>query len=164
MVFAHNDVQENNLLQTQYGLRLIDFEYANFNYAAHDIAGCFAEWTLDYICDEHPFFTVMDANYPSSAMQRSFCRVYLSEVLEREVEDEDCEGDRRLVTDLINSIQLFAMSANLLWAVWSIMRAPQAPTFDEFDFLKHCEYRLGRYLWAKEEWITRQADDQGERD
>ena len=26
LVFSHNDLQENNLLQTQYGLRMIDFE------------------------------------------------------------------------------------------------------------------------------------------
>ena len=126
-MFAHNDVQENNLLQTQYGLRLIDFEYANFNFAAHDIAGCFAEWTLDYISDVHPFFVVDDDAYPSARMQRAFCRAYLSEVLEREVEDEDDAGHRpadiQLVSELVGAIELFAMSANLLWAVWSIMPA-----------------------------------------
>ena len=38
LVLGHNDVQENNILQTEYGLRLIDFEYTAFNYQGRSIA------------------------------------------------------------------------------------------------------------------------------
>lgn len=48
IAFCHNDVQENNILVTGSRLRIIDFEYADFNHPAFDIANFFCEMTIDY--------------------------------------------------------------------------------------------------------------------
>ena len=49
MVFSHWDTQENNVLQTLYGLRFIDFEYSGMDYQAFDIASYFVECMIDHL-------------------------------------------------------------------------------------------------------------------
>merc|ERR1711953_770129 len=82
VVFSHWDNQENNILQTHYGLRFIDFEYSGMEYQAFDIATYFVECTIDYIVDEHPFYKVSLADFPTEEEQKLFCSIYLSEYLE----------------------------------------------------------------------------------
>eukprot|EP00971_Amphidinium_carterae_P274032 5438781-Amphidinium_carterae.1 len=48
VVFSHGDGQENNILETQSGLRFIDFEYSGMDYQAFDLASYFVECTIDY--------------------------------------------------------------------------------------------------------------------
>ena len=57
-VLSHADVQENNILLTSYGLRLIDFEYSGMCYQAFDIANYFVECTIDYLHTEYPYYSV----------------------------------------------------------------------------------------------------------
>lgn len=50
IVFSHNDLQENNILNNPetHELHFIDFEYANFNYRGFDLGNHFCEWTIEY--------------------------------------------------------------------------------------------------------------------
>lgn len=50
IVFAHNDLQENNILHnaTTHELHFIDFEYSNYNYRGFDFGNHFCEWTIEY--------------------------------------------------------------------------------------------------------------------
>lgn len=79
MVFSHNDLQENNLLQTQYGLRMIDFEsvnplcvclmlvrYSYFNYQSADLANFFCEFTLDYVRHSRSACITASAGFPEA--------------------------------------------------------------------------------------------------
>eukprot|EP00392_Amoebophrya_sp_AT5.2_P013606 g13735.t1 len=137
VVFCHNDCQENNVLQTQYGLRLIDFEYSGFNFLGHDLANHFNEWLLDYIVDNPPFFEVKKDRNPTETDLKVFVTVYLSEFLEERISADD-----RRVTELIESLDVFRLGSHLLWGFWSVLRAPQKQAFDEFDFLEHAKFRF----------------------
>ncbi|KAF4676998.1 hypothetical protein FOL47_003995 [Perkinsus chesapeaki] len=145
IVFSHNDVQENNILQTQYGLRLIDFEYAHYNYQAYDIANLFCEFTMDYTEKHYPFFATDLAAYPDEQKQRMFLSVYLSEYLETPIfPDNDL-----YILPLMKNVSKFALASHLLWGLWSVIRAPQAPTYDDFDFLVYAKFRFDSYFRMK---------------
>ncbi|CAD7927899.1 unnamed protein product [Amoebophrya sp. A25] len=137
IVFCHNDCQENNVMQTQYGLRLIDFEYSAFNFQGHDIANFFNEWIIDYIVDDPPFFS---ADYARGASERDrflFAKIYLSEFYEQCMNDDDARIQR-----LLDALPVFECGSHLLWGYWSLLRAPQTQAFDEFDFLEHAKWRF----------------------
>jgi hypothetical protein len=85
--------------------------YAHFNYQAYDIANFFNEFTIDYICNSYPFFTVDMQRYPSEQEQRLFALVYLSEYLETPVRIEDSF----IIEPLVASIRIFSMASNLAW-------------------------------------------------
>lgn len=159
-VFSHNDVQENNILQTHYGLRFIDFEYSSMDYQAYDIANYFCECTLDYCFTRYPFYKQNLADYPMDWERRLFCAIYLSEYLETSVRPEDVAVDA-----LLERVERFALVSHYLWAVWSVIRARQAPTFNEFDFLHYAGARWDTYkrekrrILAKEALMTRVASE-----
>ena len=145
VVFSHNDVQENNLLQTPYGLRLIDFEYAHYNYQAYDIGNFFCEFTMDYTEKAYPFFSTDISSAPAISKKQIFASVYLSEYLETPVLPSDCE----LIDPLLKNVEFFEMASHLKWGLWSVIRAPQAPTFEQFDFLLYARFRFDQYLRSK---------------
>lgn len=39
------------------------------------------------------------------------------------------------ILPLMRNVSKFGMASHLLWGLWSVIRAPQAPTYDDFDFL-----------------------------
>jgi len=144
VVFSHNDAQENNILQTHYGLRFIDFEYSSMDYQAYDIANYFCECTIDYTADKYPFYSQSLSDFPSEWEQRLFCAIYLSEYLESKVTLEDSS-----VTLLLQRVNRFTLMSHYLWTVWSVIRAPQACTFNEFDFLNYAQARWDTYMRTK---------------
>lgn len=144
VVFAHWDAQENNILQTLSGLRWIDFEYSGMEYQAWDIACYFVECTVDYLVDKYPFYKVTLSDFPSEAEQRLFCSAYLSEYLETTVRPDDLA-----VSVLLERVKRFTLATHLLWAHWSVIRASQAPTFSEFDYLHYAQSRWFMYKWTK---------------
>merc|ERR1712187_259767 len=131
VVFSHWDNQENNILQTHYGLRLIDFEYSGMEYQAFDIASYFVECTIDYLVDKYPYYKVSLSDFPSEWEQRLFCSIYLSEYLETTVRPDDLP-----VSVLYDRVQRFTLLVNYLWTLWSVIRGPQAPTVNDFDYLE----------------------------
>jgi choline kinase len=145
VVFSHNDLQENNVLQTQYGLRLIDFEYSGFNYQAADVGNYFCEFTLNYIEKEYPFYTTDLNAYPSVDLQKMFVSVYLSEYLETCI----LPTDDSFITPFLERVHRFTLVSHLLWALWSVVRAGQAHTFGEFDFLHFSQFRFDAYRRLK---------------
>jgi choline/ethanolamine kinase len=148
VVFCHWDCQENNILQTKYGLRLIDFEYAGMEHQAFDIAGYFIECSIDYLVDKPPFYKVSLADFPTEWEQRLFCSIYLSEYLETTVQTDDLSVDV-----LLERVRRFTLMSHLLWSMWSVIRAGQAPTFGGFDYLQYSQSRWFMYKWAKREML-----------
>mmetsp|Transcript_53578 Transcript_53578/g.120820 ORF Transcript_53578/g.120820 Transcript_53578/m.120820 type:complete len:464 (+) Transcript_53578:60-1451(+) len=143
-VFCHWDGQENNILQTHYGLRFIDFEYSGMEHQAFDIAHYFVECMIDYLHDAHPFYRLQPSSFPADWEQRLFCSIYLSEYLERSVRPDDA-----IVAELLGRVQRFVLVNHLLWTFWSVVRADQAPTFGGFDFVHYAQSRWYLYKWAK---------------
>lgn len=140
IVFSHNDIQENNILQTHYGLRLIDFEYSNMDYQAFDIANFFCECTIDYTFDRPPFYAHCESDFPTESEQRLFCSIYLSEYLQSSVQPNDSA-----VTVLVERVRRFVLLSHYLWALWAVIRAPQGSKASEFDFMLYARARWGSY-------------------
>jgi thiamine kinase-like enzyme len=150
-VFAHWDTQENNILQTHYGLRFIDFEYSGMEHQAFDISQYFIECTIDYLVERYPFYKVNMSDFPSDDEQRTFLSIYLSEYLEMAVRPEDVA-----VTVLLNRVHRFVLLNHYLWTLWSIIRASQAaPTVNAFDYLHYGEARWFMYQWSKRNLLDR---------
>lgn len=153
VVFSHWDSQENNILQTHYGLRYIDFEYSGMEHQAFDIASYFVECTIDYLHPKAPYFKMNVSNFPEEWEQRLFCSVYLSEYLETAVHPEDLA-----VTVLVERVRRFTLMHHLLWAMWSVIRAPQAPAINSFDYIEYAQSRWSQYKRAKRQLLQREAD------
>eukprot|EP00927_Polykrikos_kofoidii_P032213 TRINITY_DN27510_c0_g1_i1.p1 TRINITY_DN27510_c0_g1~~TRINITY_DN27510_c0_g1_i1.p1 ORF type:complete len:496 (+),score=56.17 TRINITY_DN27510_c0_g1_i1:71-1558(+) len=144
VVFSHWDLQENNVLQTLHGLRLLDFEYSGMEHQAFDIATVFVECAIDYLHPVHPYFSVTLSDFPSEEEMRLFCSVYLSEYLESSVRSHDIS-----VEVLIQRVRRFTLVNHLLWAMWAVIRAAQSPTYGKFDYLHYAHSRWFMYKWAK---------------
>eukprot|EP01065_Artemidia_motanka_P005637 TRINITY_DN12727_c0_g1_i1.p1 TRINITY_DN12727_c0_g1~~TRINITY_DN12727_c0_g1_i1.p1 ORF type:complete len:411 (+),score=99.66 TRINITY_DN12727_c0_g1_i1:76-1308(+) len=151
VVFCHNDIQENNLLRTSYGLRIIDFEYAHFNEQAADVSNFFCEMMIDYTTTEPPYFRPTNVR-PSTEQRRLFASVYLSEYLEQNVS----LGDAR-VDQFLSACDRYELASHLLWGMWGLIRAANA-TGDGFDFIGFSEFRFGNYrLWKRKLLQSRAA-------
>ncbi|KAB7498111.1 Choline/ethanolamine kinase [Armadillidium nasatum] len=85
VVFAHNDMQEGNILFNNNALRfsdkisLIDFEYCSYNHRGFDVANHFCEWVY-FI--QKPRRTVTFTHdikaFPNKNQQLNFIRAYLT--------------------------------------------------------------------------------------
>ncbi|CEM00859.1 unnamed protein product [Vitrella brassicaformis CCMP3155] len=172
IVFCHNDCQENNIMKTSEGIRLIDFEYSDYNYAAFDIANIFTEATIDYCVTQPPCFSVTTEAYPCIKRRRLFASVYLSELLGSPILPEDIS----MIDPFLQQVEGFCLASNLLWGLWGVGRAfclfgdtscspvaledgrageclmddPQ-PSDMSFDFLAYAQARFAMYLKRKEE-------------
>ena len=73
VLFAHNDLQEGNILlqktKTSRKVALIDFEYCAYNYRGFDLANHFVERVYDYKQQTSPYFSVHEDNYPTREEQ-----------------------------------------------------------------------------------------------
>ncbi|KAH8741898.1 choline kinase GmCK2p-like protein [Cryptosporidium ryanae] len=149
LVFAHNDLQENNLLQTSNNIRMIDYEYSAVNFAASDIANFFCEFTYNYCHDKPPFFKYNYDDYPSEELRKLFISVYLSQTLQKQILPSD---DVVQVTAKV--IEVFCLASHLSWGFWSIARTPgYQPNSVEFDFSSYTNIRFSHYLKKKKQLI-----------
>ncbi|XP_045615837.1 choline/ethanolamine kinase isoform X2 [Procambarus clarkii] len=84
VVFAHNDMQEGNILlktnakSHEDRICLIDFEYCSYNYRGFDLANHFCEWMYNYKVPTYPYFIVERENFPEKNKQLHFIRTYLA--------------------------------------------------------------------------------------
>jgi choline kinase len=140
VVFSHNDVQENNMMSSENGLRLIDFEYADFNYRGADIGNLFNEFCYDYTVAVLPCFSETSA-YPTLEAQRWFAAVYLSEWWGTPVNES---SHAREITDFLSEVHVFSQLSHLLWGLWSLIRADHSAI--PFDFRKYADVRFAAYF------------------
>jgi len=99
VVWAHNDVQHNNLLgapdegasaDLQQLPRLIDYEYSCSAPAAYDIGNHFCEQAADY--SDEPGVEMLDyvRRYPDAGERIAFCAAYLGERGREAADAEAC--------------------------------------------------------------------------
>lgn len=146
VVFCHNDVQENNILLTPYGMRLIDFEYADFNFQNADLGNLFNEFTMDYLYEGPGGFKASPEHYPSEPVRRMFMAVYLSEYYgEPFLEDGGIKSEK--ISKFLHAAEIGSLLSHLLWGMWSLVRAQQqASTFGSFDFVNYAKFRFDSYF------------------
>lgn len=147
VVFCHNDLQANNVISTRNCLRLIDFEYSDFNYLSADIANLFVESTLDYTASTYPFFYVDKTKYVCYELRKLFASVYLSVYLNIST----LPSDEKMIKPFLEAVEVQAMSSHLLWGFWSLIRSFQTKSYNEFDFLLYAQERFTMY----DEWKER---------
>jgi len=140
VVFAHNDLQENNILRHCSGVRAVDFEYAAYNFAAYDIAQHFVEFTMDYNFDSYPFYSIDVGAYPSKEVQRNFASIYLSEFL-----DTPVHPTSHRVDTLLGAVSRFRLVSHALWSFWAVTRAIDATDDTQINFLHYARTRLRMY-------------------
>ena len=116
---CHNDLQKNNILveKDTNDIRLIDFEYAGYNYVEFDIANFLCELSIDY--DDNEFKINTD---DLSFIHKYVCDLYMPN------NDE-----------LVKNLRIFIIAAHYLWSVWAIIKSTSN---DSFDYMKYCMFRF----------------------
>lgn len=140
-MFAHNDLLLGNVIYTaeQERVTFIDYEYADYNYAAFDIGNHFTEF---------PGIDGADFSlYPNREFQLKWLQVYLEAWL----------GSKDRVTEhelekLFVQVNQFALASHFLWHVWGLIQAEYS-TID-FDFLAFASLRHKEYVRRKEEFLA----------
>ncbi|VWU49228.1 choline kinase [Hepatocystis sp. ex Piliocolobus tephrosceles] len=150
IVFCHNDLQENNIMNTNHCLRLIDFEYSGYNYLAADIANFFIETSIDYSYNLYPFFKIDKNQYISYENRKMFIKQYLENYLDKSY----TMPDEKVIDEILNIIEVQALGLHLLWGFWSIIRGYQTKSYNEFDFFLYAKERLNMYDKQKEYLIS----------
>lgn len=179
-VLCHNDCQENNLLELPSGLRLIDFEYTDWNMAGYDAANFFNEWPIDYCTSSgaEAGFSVDWKHVPTDEMKRIFAKVYLSELLD----GHDTGADRgevpdALVEGFLGEVAWLQLASHLVWGFWSLRQErgvrtgsasasarPAGAQYDgrvgdgeekkDFDFVAHAKFRFASYFDTKKKLLA----------
>ncbi|KAI4835979.1 choline kinase [Plasmodium brasilianum] len=146
VVFCHNDLQENNIINTNKCLRLIDFEYSGYNFLSADIANFFIETSIDYSLSTYPFFNIDKKKYISYENRKLFITSYLSIYLDK----SSLIVDQKTIDQFLEAIEVQALGAHLLWGFWSIIRGYQTKSYNEFDFFLYAQERFKMYDDQKE--------------
>ena len=127
-------------------MSFIDFEYADYNYQAFDIANHFCEFAgVD---------TFNPSLYPNKEFQIRWLRHYLEALfalkgrplLTASIEKPSTEKE---VENLYNQVNQFSMAAHLYWGLWAVVQSEHSTI--NFDFLGYAIQRLRYYYKRKEE-------------
>lgn len=92
------------------------------------------------LCLAYPFFLIDPTRYPSIDKRRLFCAMYLSKLTQSHVKTSNIER----IDPLLDSVERFQLASHMLWAFWSVIRAPQAITATQFDMLYYAQKRYGQ--------------------
>lgn len=134
LVPCHNDAQEGNWLRAAPGdLRLIDWEYAGWNWRGFDLANFMVEWELSYEVEVQPGFVVSPQPQPAARAARNAllcaycagCGVPFNEL--------DAQWDLlHIMTD----------ASHAAWSLWAIFMAvhknapPEGTVFDYGEYAR----------------------------
>jgi len=116
---CHNDLQKNNILVNKdtKEIKLIDFEYAGYNFIEFELANFLFELTVDY----HPDgFEIHDVDL--SVIHERVCHQYMPDK-----------------PDLINNLRVFTIAAHYIWAIWAIIKSPSNGSF---NYIEYCNARF----------------------
>jgi len=134
IVYCHNDLLVKNVVYSRINddVSFIDFEYADYNYWAYDVANHFVE----YAGVDDPNFDL----YPILEEQKEWLKTYFHF---RHLEIKDNGLD-----DICNLIAKFTALSHLFWALWSFVQT--TVSLIDFDYKQYGQLRFGKYLDFKE--------------
>lgn len=133
VVFCHNDLLGPNIIYDDISGRMsfIDYEYANFNHRAFDMANHFCEYAgfeLDY------------TRFPTLETQQRFATAYLTTV-------QHTTPSPSAVSALLTEIHHFVPVSHFLWGLWGLVQATVSSI--DFDYLSYGLTRLRHYYLTK---------------
>eukprot|EP00457_Paulinella_chromatophora_P008263 gb/GEZN01008294.1/.p1 GENE.gb/GEZN01008294.1/~~gb/GEZN01008294.1/.p1 ORF type:complete len:429 (-),score=54.50 gb/GEZN01008294.1/:80-1366(-) len=162
IVLCHNDAQALNLLSDgqPHSLRLIDFEYANYNFRGFDLANTLCEMYIDNDAPHFPFFEIRVELIPSARVRLDYFRSYLASHRDCPPEQESTVCLQE-VLDLQREVLPFLLASHAQWAIWSaiqaLVRSLQAADLElpqqqchGFGYLDYAEARFEEYFRLKE--------------
>ncbi|EAN32938.1 Choline/ethanolamine kinase family protein [Theileria parva strain Muguga] len=116
VLFCHNDLYTQNILDFNQGIFFIDFDYSAFNYVGCDIATLFFKLRLVYNTVSHPYFDLDDSLALTKEMKSLFVSIYLSQLLGRNVSPSD-----DVVKEFLQSVEIHTLGVHLFWTYWGIV-------------------------------------------
>ncbi|AFZ80963.1 choline/ethanolamine kinase, putative [Theileria equi strain WA] len=119
VLFCHNDLYYKNLLNTPHGVRLIDFDYAGFNYVGAEVAKVIDQLDIQYMEDDDDIVEY-DVIGVTDEMKAIFAGIYLSEALEKNVLPSD-----EMVKDFLTSVRIHTLGSALFWSLWGLLMLGQ---------------------------------------
>jgi len=141
IVLCHNDMLSGNLMfnKTDETLRLIDFEYSGFNYAAADLANLLCAVSESILIAGKP--QNVKVNFPSETVQLHLLSCYFGGIPESEKDP------------LLAVLAGFVLADELRWTIWNIIQENQSTI--PFDYCRCYNSRFSAYLDYKEMFALR---------
>lgn len=139
VVFCHNDLLAGNVLLRAQNegrcVRLVDFEYAGWNYRGFDVGNLFAE-CMGGTTDGR----IRPDWFPDAPTRTAFCVEYLTQ-RRGSARRDDVE---RLMAEAMLGVAL----AHLYWGVWGVVKSVERDdSVDDVDSVHTFDYE--RYGWSK---------------
>ncbi|KAJ1790868.1 hypothetical protein LPJ59_005087 [Coemansia sp. RSA 2399] len=167
IVFAHNDMQNSNILRLDRTgeLVIIDFEYAGYNYRGFDIANHLRTWMNSY--DPSRCLHYLDlTQYPTVEQRRGFMQAYVrtkafiddnvmagASVVKsglaqpaEELHPSSLSKDRicEEAEALDREVAFFLPASYMYWGVWGLLQACSSVT--DIDYTVYSAQRLSMFL------------------
>jgi thiamine kinase-like enzyme len=119
---CHNDLQPNNMLKTDLGIVIIDYEFSTVGNILFDIANLFCETHLNY--EENVYY--LSIGYQKEDEER-FIGLYFDEKVD--------------LKEIYSKVENLKIISHFLWFFWAIPKAKGEGTQD-FDYVKYAKERL----------------------
>ncbi|XP_022991265.1 probable choline kinase 2 [Cucurbita maxima] len=144
--FCHNDVQYGNIMldEETRSITIIDYEYANYNPIAFDIANHFCEMTADYHTDTP--HVLVHTKYPGLEERKRFLQQYLS-ASGRQPSDAE-------LMQLVQDVEKYTLASHLVWGLWGIIS--EHVNDIDFDYIKYARQRFERYWTRKHDLLGKE--------
>ncbi|VDK63532.1 unnamed protein product, partial [Gongylonema pulchrum] len=118
VVFCHNDLLIHNIIHNEEtgAIYFIDYEYADYNYQAFDIANHFCEYAGQFSVLH---IRIRDFDYsrcPDLHCKRLWITEYLTYFLERQPNVDEVEA-------LLRDTNVFEAAAHFFWALWALAQS-----------------------------------------
>ncbi|CAM9295810.1 unnamed protein product [Ectocarpus sp. 12 AP-2014] len=149
VVFAHNDLLSGNVLVGPRGakkistLRLIDFEYSDYNPCGYDIA--------NHFCECAGFDADFRRRYPSDKQRQAFLRAYVEAA--RPGALQNALSADNVISELARLVDRYTLASHLTWALWAVIQA-NTSEIEGFDFAGYATKRLDGYAFHKGEFYA----------
>ena len=146
LLMCHNDLNESNFLLLEDGqLKLIDFEFSNYNYRGFELAQLFYECSITMTYPHYPYFKHTYGDYPSYGQRREFVTKYLN-TFEPGINPDDIE-----INSVLFEVERMKIAVDLYWALWALA---MAYTDDRFGYTEYAELRIEFYFSEKAKLST----------
>lgn len=139
-VFAHNDLLSGNVLLDKRSLMLIDFEYADTNYAGYDLA--------NNICEHTGFDCNWDRDFPSADVRRELVAQYAKAAAVARGATPPTAAD---VMSMAAWVDRYCLASHFWWGLWALVQAAHSQI--DFPFEAYFPRRMDGYARHKAEFM-----------
>jgi thiamine kinase-like enzyme len=137
-VICHNDISYMNILKHDTKFTIIDYEFADMNWASSDLAYYMNEVMYDYSVPNYPSFELCRQDDFTTAEMNEFIESY-------------CVNDSILSEDMINEVIRMRPATNFMGALWAACNFLNEES--EFDTLLYSKVRMNEYKRMREALI-----------